>query len=116
MIAIWVGANSNNASWYVGGTVAGMAFAGAIGVTLIANPIAYLILALVGFMGFKVGTSTMALTRPAFGIRGSILPTVLNTIVFLGWAVVNTFIARSEERRVGKEDRCGVGWESLSIE
>lgn len=93
MIAIWVGANSNNASWYVGGTVAGMAFAGAIGVTLVANPIAYLILALVGFMGFKVGTSTMALTRPAFGIRGSVLPTVLNTIVFLGWAVVNTFIA-----------------------
>lgn len=93
MIAIWVGANSNNASWYVGGTVAGMAFAGAIGITLFTNPIAYLILALVGFMGFKVGTSTMALTRPAFGIRGSVLPTVLNTIVFLGWAVVNTFIA-----------------------
>ena len=93
MIAIWVGANSNNASWYVGGTVAGAAFAGAITVTLIANPIAYIILALVGYMGFKVGTSTMALTRPAFGIRGSALPTVLNTIVFLGWAVVNTFIA-----------------------
>ena len=93
MVAIWVGANSNNASWYVGGTVAGMAFAGAIGVTLISNPIAYLILALVGYMGFKVGTSTMALTRPAFGIKGSLLPTVLNTMVFLGWAVVNTFIA-----------------------
>lgn len=93
MIAIWVGANSNNASWYVGGTVAGMAFAGAVGITLFANPIAYLILALVGFMGFKVGTSTMALTRPAFGVRGSMLPTILNTIVFLGWAVVNTFIA-----------------------
>ncbi|PIC58003.1 hypothetical protein CSV80_06780 [Sporosarcina sp. P12(2017)] len=93
MVAIWVGANSNNASWYVGGTVAGMAFAGAVGVTLISNPIAYLILALVGYMGFKVGTSTMALTRPAFGIKGSLLPTFLNTIVFLGWAVVNTFIA-----------------------
>ena len=93
MIAIWVGANSNNASWYVGGTVAGAAFVGAITVTLIANPIAYLILALVGYMGYKVGTSTMALTRPAFGIKGSALPTVLNTVVFLGWAVVNTFIA-----------------------
>lgn len=93
MIAIWVGANSNNASWYVGGTVAGAAFAGAITVTLVSNPIAYLILALVGYMGYKVGTSTMALTRPAFGIKGSALPTVLNTIVFLGWAVVNTFIA-----------------------
>lgn len=93
MIAIWVGANSNNASWYVGGTVAGAAFAGAITITLVANPIAYLILALVGYMGFKVGTSTMALTRPAFGIKGSALPTALNTIVFIGWAVVNTFIA-----------------------
>lgn len=93
MIAIWIGANSNNASWYVGGTVAGAAFAGAIGVTLLANPIAYLILALIGYMGYKVGTSTMALTRPAFGIKGSALPTLLNTIVFLGWAVVNTFIA-----------------------
>lgn len=93
MIAIWVGANSNNASWYVGGTVAGAAFAGAITITLVSNPIAYLILALVGYMGFKVGTSTMALTRPAFGIKGSALPTALNTIVFIGWAVVNTFIA-----------------------
>lgn len=93
MIFIWIGANSNNASWYVGGTVAGTAFAGAIAVTLIANPIAYLILALVGYMGYKVGTSTMALTRPAFGIKGSALPTILNTVTFLGWAVVNTFIA-----------------------
>lgn len=93
MIAIWVGANSNNASWYVGGTIAGASFMGAISVTLIANPLAYLILALIGYMGYKVGTSTMALTRPAFGIKGSALPTVLNTIVFLGWAVVNTFIA-----------------------
>src|SRR5699024_7867847 len=60
MIAIWVGANSNNASWYVGGTVAGMAFDDAIGVTLLANPIGCVILSLVGFMGFKVGTFTMA--------------------------------------------------------
>ena len=50
MIAIWVGANSNNASWYVGGTVAGAAFVGAITITLVSNPIAYLILALVGYM------------------------------------------------------------------
>lgn len=93
MVFVWIGANSNNASWYVGGTVAGAAFTGAIIVALVANPIAYLVLALVGYMGYKVGTSTMALTRPAFGIRGSFLPTALNTITFLGWAVVNTFIA-----------------------
>lgn len=93
MGVVQVGANSNNASWYLGGSVAGAAFGGAILVALVANPIAYVILAIVGLMGYKIGVSTMALTRPAFGIKGSILPTSLNTIVFLGWAVVNTFIA-----------------------
>lgn len=93
MVFLWVGANSNNASWYLGGSIAGASFGAAILVGLVANPIAYVILAVVGFMGYKLGVSTMALTRPAFGIRGSILPTILNTIVFVGWAVVNTFIA-----------------------
>nr|WP_149472840.1 cytosine permease [Oceanobacillus polygoni] len=93
MVFLWIGANSNNASWYLGGSVAGAAFGGAIIVALVANPIAYIILAVVGYMGYKIGVSTMALTRPAFGIKGSMLPTVLNMIVFIGWAVVNTFIA-----------------------
>lgn len=93
MVFLWVGANTNNASWYLGGSVAGAAFGGAILVGLIANPIAYCILALVGYMGYKIGVSTMALTRPAFGIKGSALPTILNTLVFAGWTVVNTFIA-----------------------
>lgn len=93
MVFLWFGANTNNASWYLGGSVASATFGGAIMVALIANPIAYAILALVGIMGFKVGVSTMALTRPAFGIKGSALPTILNTIVFTGWTVVNTFIA-----------------------
>lgn len=93
MVFLWFGANTNNASWYLGGSVAGASFGGAIIVALVANPLAYLVLALVGLMGFKVGVSTMALTRPAFGVKGSALPTLLNTIVFTGWAVVNTFIA-----------------------
>lgn len=77
----------------MGGSIAGAAFGAAILLALVANPIAYAVLALVGFMGYRIGVSTMALTRPAFGIKGSLLPTTLNTIVFLGWAVVNTFIA-----------------------
>lgn len=93
MVATWIGANANNGSWYVGGVVAGTAFAGSVCVTMIANPIAYIIMALIGFIGFKVGTSTMALTRAAFGIRGSYLPSFLNTTQFIGWTAVNTFIA-----------------------
>ncbi|MEQ8197908.1 MAG: cytosine permease [Clostridiaceae bacterium] len=93
MTATWIGANANNGSWYVGGVVAGAAFGGAATVTLVANPIAYLIMALIGFIGFKVGTSTMALTRPSFGVKGSYLPSILNITQFIGWTAVNTFIA-----------------------
>lgn len=93
MFATWIGANANNGTWYVGGVVAGCALTGSIVVTLIANPIAYFIMALVGYMGYKAGTSTMALTRPSFGIRGSYLPTLVNLTQFIGWTAVNTFIA-----------------------
>ena len=93
MLATWIGANGNNGTWYIGGVVAGAAFGGAVLVTLVANPIAYLIMALIGYIGFKVGVGTMSLTRPSFGIRGSYLPSVLNTTQFIGWTAVNTFIA-----------------------
>ena len=39
--------------------------------TLIAIPIIYAIMALIGFIGFEVGISTMALTHPSFRVRGS---------------------------------------------
>lgn len=93
MMATWVGANANNGTWYVGGVVAGAAFGGAALVTLVANPIAYLIMAFIGFIGYKVGTSTMSLTRPSFGVKGSFLPSILNVTQFIGWTAVNTFIA-----------------------
>ncbi|WP_416176160.1 cytosine permease [Clostridium sp.] len=93
MLTTWIGANANNGTWYVGGVVAGATFGGAALVTLVSNPIAYVIMALIGFIGYKVGTSTMALTRPAFGVRGSFLPSVLNITQFIGWTAVNTFIA-----------------------
>lgn len=107
MVATWIGANANNGSWYVGGVVAGAAFGGSVLVTLIANPIAYLIMALIGFIGYKVGTSTMALTRPSFGVRGSYLPSILNSTQFIGWTAVNTFIAAISVSFVCKEF---LGW------
>ena len=93
MIATWIGANANNGTWYVGGVVAGAGVVGSVAAMLIANPIAYLIMILVGYIGFKIGTSTMALTRPSFGLRGSYLPSIMNVIQFIGWTAVNTYIA-----------------------
>ncbi len=93
MLAIWTGANANNGTWYVGGVVAASAFGGAALATLTANPLAYLVMALVGFMGWRTGVSTMALTRPVLGDAGSALPSLLNVIQLMGWNAVNSFIA-----------------------
>ena len=93
MLAIWTGANANNGTWYVGGVVAASAFGGAALATLTANPLAYVVMALVGFMGLRTGVSTMALTRPALGVTGSALPSLLNVIQLMGWNAVNSFIA-----------------------
>jgi len=93
MFATWVGANANNGTWYVGGVIAALCFIPSLYVTIIANPIAYIIMALVGYIGYKVGISTMALTRITFSVKGSIIPSILNTIQFIGWTAVNTFIA-----------------------
>lgn len=93
MIATWIGANANTGSWFIGGIVATLGLGGALIVMVIANPIAYFVLALVGYMGYKVGTTSMGLTRASFGIKGSVLPSVLNFTQFVGWCAVNTFIA-----------------------
>lgn len=92
-LATWIGANANNGTWYMGGVLAALGFAGALGVILISGPLAYLFLALVGYMGYKMRASTMNLMRPAFGLRGSIGPSLINVIQFMGWAAVNTYIA-----------------------
>lgn len=93
MFATWVGANANNGTWYVGGVVAATCFVPSLYVTALANPVAYVVMALVGLIGFRAGVSTMAITRFAFGIRGSMLPSLLNTTQFIGWTAVNTYIA-----------------------
>ncbi|MFT9388178.1 MULTISPECIES: cytosine permease [Leuconostoc] len=92
-LATWIGANANNGTWYMGGVLAALGFAGALGVILISGPLAYVFLALVGYMGYRVRASTMNLMRPAFGLRGSIGPSLINVIQFMGWAAVNTYIA-----------------------
>lgn len=93
MIATWIGANCNTSSWYTGGCIAAVGVMGGFAVIFIANPIAYAIMALVGYMGYKVGTTSMGLTRASFGIKGSILPSVLNATQFIGWCAMNTYIA-----------------------
>lgn len=93
MFATWVGANANNGTWFVGGIIAACGFWGGIKALIVASSISYIFLSLVGYMGYKTGATTMAISRASFGIRGSIVPSLVNVTQFVGWTAVNTFIA-----------------------
>ncbi|MGV0168779.1 cytosine permease [Furfurilactobacillus sp. WILCCON 0119] len=93
--ATWIGANANNGTWYIGGVLAALGLGGAMKVLAITGPLAYILLALVGYMGFQTRKSTMTLTQVSFGRWGSFGPSLVNVIQFMGWAAVNTFIAAS---------------------
>lgn len=92
MISTWVGANCQPNTWYIGGCLAASGFAIASGVILIANPLSYIILALVGFMAYKIPTTSMGLIRFSFGIRGSRFMAAIHTITQIGWAAVGSYL------------------------
>lgn len=93
MFATWVGANANNGTWYIGGVMAACGFLLALKILFFSSALAYLCLSLIGYIGFRTGISTMGIARGSFGIRGSILPSLINVTQFIGWTAVNTFIA-----------------------
>jgi nucleobase:cation symporter-1, NCS1 family len=51
------------------------------------------VLALVGNIGTRTGLPTMALTRGAFGTRGSLLPVTANVVILMGWSWVQAMLA-----------------------
>ncbi len=93
MASVWICANANPTSWYMGTMIGALGLGGAFFSAIIGNPIVYIILALVGLMGFRVASSTMGLARVPFGIVGSKLPSFINALQFVGWCGVNTYIA-----------------------
>jgi putative hydroxymethylpyrimidine transporter CytX len=52
-----------------------------------------LFLGLVSRMGTRTGLPTMLLTRPAFGVKGSIIPAVCNVLQLLGWTAYMLIVA-----------------------
>lgn len=93
MFATWIGANANNGTWYIGGVIAACGFAMSSTLLVIVGIISYILLALTSLMGYETGLNTMSLTRGSFGVKGSMLPSIINVIQFIGWAAVNTYIA-----------------------
>lgn len=72
--------------------VPGLGFGQALLAIVIGTLIGNLLLALAGSVGSDTAVPTMVLYRPALGIRGSYLATVLNVVQLIGWGAFEVFI------------------------
>lgn len=92
--ALWLGANVVVTTVYTGMFfVPDLRFTTAIFIILLGSVIGGIPLTMVATMGTATGLPTMALTRGSFGVRGSVLPSVINIVILIGWAWVQAFMA-----------------------
>ncbi|PPG02267.1 purine-cytosine transporter [Pseudoclavibacter sp. RFBI5] len=91
---IWLAANLVVTTLLTGTLfVPGVSFGTATGMIVLGTLIGVIVLVLIGNMGTRTGLPTMALTRGAFGIRGSLVPAASNLIVLMGWSWVQAMLA-----------------------
>ncbi len=91
--ALWFGAGSLPAAWLYGGIMAGWTgLPGALLLILVLSPLTLLPWAFLGYIAARTGGASVAIVRPAFGLRGSVVPAIAYLVFGFGWAAVNVFI------------------------
>lgn len=92
--ALWFAAASLPAAWLYGGLMTGAyGLPGALILIFLVSTLTFIPWALIGYIAADKGASSTTLLRPAFGLRGSKLPSVFYLVFGFGWAAVNVFIA-----------------------
>jgi nucleobase:cation symporter-1, NCS1 family len=91
---IWLAANLVVTTLLTGTLlVPAVGFATALTMIVLGTLCGAVVLTLVGNIGTRTGLPTMALTRGAFGTRGSLLPVTANVIILMGWSWVQAMLA-----------------------
>jgi NCS1 family nucleobase:cation symporter-1 len=67
--------------------VPGLGLGRALLAILVGSVLGCLLLALIGVIGSDQAVPTMVLLRPALGVRGSYLPSLLNVLQLVGWTI-----------------------------
>ncbi|MEL0627589.1 cytosine permease [Salinibacterium amurskyense] len=91
---IWLAANLVVTTLLTGTLfVPGVDFATAFLMIVLGTLGGAIVLTAIGAIGTRTGLPTMAITRGAFGTRGSLLPVTANVIVLMGWSWVQAMLA-----------------------
>lgn len=113
---LWAGAAVSLAEIWAGGLLAPLGLLAGGAAILLGHLIGNTPLALAGVIGTRTGLPTMVATRPALGVRGSYLPTVLNIVQLVGWTGVMLWIGGRAAQAMAPlpGDRGAAGWIAIS--
>jgi nucleobase:cation symporter-1, NCS1 family len=91
---IWLAANLVVTTLLTGTLlVPAVGFGTAVTMIVLGTLCGAVVLTMVGNIGTRTGLPTMALTRGAFGTRGSLLPVTANVVILMGWSWVQAMLA-----------------------
>ncbi|WP_319406743.1 putative hydroxymethylpyrimidine transporter CytX [uncultured Desulfosarcina sp.] len=99
---LWAGVAISLAEIWAGGFLAPMGFWAGLWAIILGHMIGNTLMSLGGVIGSQYGIISMVSVRPAFGIRGSNLPALLNIIQLIGWASIMLIIGGQAGAMLGK--------------
>lgn len=89
----WFGSGVNTGSWFFGGMAAAIGMGFVMRYSLIYLPLLMIPWAMVGWIAWRHGASTVTSTIPALGVKGARLAGIGEFFGMIGWPSINTFIA-----------------------
>lgn len=93
LTVLWFGSGVNTGSWFFGGMAAALGLDFVLRYSLIYLPLLMIPWAMVGWIAWHHGATTVTTTIPSLGFKGSRLAGVGEFFGMIGWPAVNTFIA-----------------------
>lgn len=91
---VWFGANVAPINWLLGalGVQMGLGLWETFGVIVLGNVIGMSVFGVMVLLGQRTGLTGMLLGRRVFGRVGNYLPSIIQSIVVIGWCAVNTWV------------------------
>ncbi|MCK9986321.1 MAG: nucleobase:cation symporter-1, NCS1 family [Azoarcus sp.] len=89
----WFGSGVNTGSWVFGGMAAALGMSFVWWYSAVYLPLMMIPWAMVAWIGWKHGASTVTSTIPALGVKGARFMGIGEFLGLIGWPSINTFIA-----------------------
>jgi len=112
LLAIWFGAGISIAEFWAGALLTpALSLGMAILVIIVGHLLGNTIMGLIALEGEETGLPTMVLSRAPLGIKGSILPSILNYLQLIGWTAIMVIVGANALNAVSK----AFGFESYPL-